>query len=124
MFEISTELRFSSAHHLNNYEGPCENVHGHNWIVKAYTRCNELNEIGLGIDFKDLQKALKNILKTLDHRDLNRIFEPLKINPSSENIAKYIYTELSKKVNNAQCRISRIDVQETPGNSASYFEND
>ena len=124
MFEISTELRFSSAHHLNNYEGPCENVHGHNWIVKAYARCSKLNEIGLGIDFKDLERALKSILETLDHRDLNTLFEPKKLNPSSENIAKYIFSELSKKINNSQCRISRIDVQETPGNCASYLEND
>ena len=124
MFEISTELRFSSAHKLNNYDGPCENIHGHNWIVKAYVRCSTLDSIGLGIDFKELRKELKKVIGKLDHRDLNVIFDPFGKNPSSENIAQYIYEELSKTVNGTNRHIAKIDVFETPGNCASYFKND
>lgn len=124
MFEISSEALFSAAHHLRNYNGPCENVHGHNWLVRAYIRCEKLNELSIGIDFKKLRTLLAEVLESLDHCDLNTLFNTEKDNPSSENIAQYIYNELGKKLEEPHCRVSRIDVYETPGNCASYFEND
>ena len=122
MFEISSEINFAAAHHLREYCGSCENLHGHNWLVRATVRAKELNSIGLAIDFKILKKHLKTVADKLDHVDLNTIFT--KENPSSENIAKYIYVELSKflKEENPQISVYRIDVWETPGNCASYFE--
>ena len=120
MFEVSTEVNFAAAHHLREYCGACENVHGHNWLVRASVRSENLNPIGLAIDFKDLKIHLKEVLEKLDHNDLNTVFTEELGNPSSENIAKYIYTELSKLIKNAQ--VYRVDVWETPGNCASYFE--
>lgn len=122
MYEVTTEEHFSAAHHLRDYNGPCENVHGHNWLVRASVRCEELNKLGIGIDFKELKKLLGEVIEKLDHRDINLIFEKQGCNPSSENIAGYIYRELDKKLREPGCRVSRIDVYETPGNSASYFE--
>ena len=124
MYEVTTEAHFSAAHHLRDYNGPCENVHGHNWLVRAAVRCGELNELGLAIDFKELKTRLKGILEKLDHRDINVVFEKEGFNPSSENIARYIYKELEKKLKESNCMVSRIDVYETPGNCASYFEHD
>jgi 6-pyruvoyltetrahydropterin/6-carboxytetrahydropterin synthase len=122
MFEVTTEINFAAAHHLREYCGSCENVHGHNWLVRAAVRSETLDKIGLAIDFKILKKYLKMISDKLDHNDLNTIFT--QDNPSSENIAKYIYYELSKliKQDYPQVRVHRIDVWETPGNCASYFE--
>lgn len=122
MFEISSEAHFSAAHHLRNYIGPCENVHGHNWVVRAVVRCEKLNELGIGIDFRTLKGALADIIQTLDHADLNAVFDPLTQNPSSENIAAYIYNHLAQRINTDLCRITRVEVSETPGNSAAYFE--
>lgn len=124
MFEISSQIHFSAAHHLINYDGDCENVHGHNWLVCATIRSNTLNDIGLGIDFKILKNMLTQVLDKLDHTDLNIIFNKKERNPSSENIARYIYQELEKTINEPNCIVYRIDVYETPGNCASYFEND
>lgn len=123
MFEVSSEISFSAAHHLKNYNGPCENVHGHNWLVRAHIRCEELDETGIGIDFKNLKALMKEIVLQLDHKDLNTIFDPDGLNPSSENIARYLFFELEKKLDEPRCTISRIDVCETPGNCASYFGN-
>ncbi|MCL1947369.1 MAG: 6-carboxytetrahydropterin synthase QueD [Chitinivibrionia bacterium] len=122
MFEISSEINFAAAHHLREYCGSCENLHGHNWLVRATVRAKELDKIGLALDFKILKKHLKIVVDKLDHVDLNTIFT--EENPSSENIAKYIYFELSKlfSVDNPQVFVFRIDVWETPGNCASYFE--
>ena len=122
MYEVTTEEYFSAAHHLRDYNGPCENVHGHNWLVRASVQCEQLNELGLAIDFKELKNLLKSILEKLDHSDINGIFEKEKCNPSSENIAGYLYKELDKKLKEPGCKVSRIDVYETPGNCASYFE--
>lgn len=124
MFEVSSEASFSAAHRLNNYNGPCENTHGHNWLVRATVRCEKINEIGIGIDFKKLKSELKTILAILDHCDLNTVFDELNINPSSENIARYIYEKLSESITEPHSSVCRIDVYETPGNCASYFEND
>jgi 6-pyruvoyltetrahydropterin/6-carboxytetrahydropterin synthase len=121
MFEISTESTFSAAHHLNCYEGPCENVHGHNWLVRAVVRCETLNTIGIGIDFKTLRALLSDILKELDHSDLNTVFEKQGLNPSSENCARYVYEKLEKMLAHESCRLVRVEVTETSGNTAAYY---
>ncbi|MFP4417297.1 MAG: 6-carboxytetrahydropterin synthase QueD [Chitinivibrionales bacterium] len=123
MYEISSEISFSASHRLVNYNGPCENLHGHNWLVRGYVQCEHLNEIGLGIDFKKLKSALKAVTDTLDHVDLNKVLAAHDINPSSENIAKYIYDELKKELAEDTCRVSKVEVYETPGNCAAYFEH-
>jgi 6-pyruvoyltetrahydropterin/6-carboxytetrahydropterin synthase len=122
MYEISSEACFSAAHHLKNYHGPCENVHGHNWVVRAHVRCESLNELGIGIDFRSVKNALTETTAELDHADLNTLFDPLGQNPSSENLAAYIFTKLRQRINNPQCTVSRVEVSETPGNTAAYFE--
>jgi 6-pyruvoyltetrahydropterin/6-carboxytetrahydropterin synthase len=121
MFEISTEASFSAAHHLNCYEGPCENVHGHNWSVRAVVRCESLNTAGIGIDFKTLKSMLAEVLRELDHTDLNAIFDKKGINPSSENCARYICEGLERLLTGESCRVVRVEVTETPGNTAAYI---
>lgn len=123
MFEVSSEVSFSAAHHLKNYGGPCENIHGHNWHVRAHIQCDTLNEIGIGIDFRHLKKELSAVVATLDHCDLNTIFDADGLNPSSENIARYLFKKLEERLNDTHRRVSRIDVYETPGNCASYCED-
>ena len=123
MYEITSEMNFSAAHHLLNYDGPCENVHGHNWLVRATVRCETLDKIGIGIDFKILKKALKATLDKLDHTDLNLIFNEEFGNPSSENIAYYIHGKIGEFLNDDRVKIYRVDVYETPGNCASYFND-
>ena len=122
MYEIRTEASFSAAHHLRDYAGPCENVHGHNWLVRATVRCRELNEMGIGIDFRTLKAALSAILAELDHTYLNQVLGETGLNPSSENIARYVFGKLQQAVEGEQCTVGRIEVFETPGNSAAYFE--
>ena len=121
MYEISSEVQFPAAHHLRNYNGPCENVHGHNWIVKAVVRCDKLNELGIGIDFRTIKTALAEAVKNLDHADLNALFDPLNKNPSSENLAEYIFQKLQQSLAGGGCSVARVEVSETPGNTAAFF---
>ncbi|HAA03288.1 MAG TPA: 6-carboxytetrahydropterin synthase QueD [Syntrophobacteraceae bacterium] len=123
VFEVYVKTHFSAAHRLEGYPGDCARTHGHNWIVEAYVECRELDRIGIGMDFRDIKQAVKEILFNLDHFDLNDL-EPFRgVNPSSENIAKYIYQELSKKLNTTSAKVSRIKVCEAPGAGAYYWED-
>ncbi len=123
MYDIKTTAVFSAAHSLKNYHGSCEHLHGHNWTVYATIRCSELDESGMGIDFKILKRTLKEILQRLDHSHLDTLFESeLNCNPSSENIARYIFSRLKEKLNTDTRNVHRVEVAETPGNSAAYFE--
>jgi len=123
VFEVYVKTHFSAAHRLEGYPGDCARTHGHNWIVEAYVECRELDRIGIGMDFRDIKQAVKEILFNLDHFDLNDL-EPFRgVNPSSENIAKYIYQELSKKLNTTSAKVSRIKVCESPGAGAYYWED-
>ena len=123
MFEITSETSFAAAHRLRNYDGPCENVHGHNWLVRATVRCEKLNDIGIAIDFKTLKQHLAAIVAELDHTDLNTVFDERSENPSSENVARHIYRALEKKLASSACRPWQVEVFETPGNGAAYFEH-
>lgn len=119
MFEIKAQMYFSAAHHLLNYEGECENQHGHNWLVEAYAVGNELDKSNILIDYKVLKKELKSVLDMLDHKDINELPYFQGISPSSEMISKFIYTELKKKIK----QLSKVSVWETSTSCASYYEN-
>jgi 6-pyruvoyltetrahydropterin/6-carboxytetrahydropterin synthase len=93
VFEICVEAQFSAAHSLSGYQGNCAQLHGHNWIVEVSVKCLELNNIGIGIDFRDIRQAIKNIINDLDHSCLNEHPEFKDTNPSSENIARFRNTE-------------------------------
>lgn len=122
MYELVVESKFAAAHQLRNYNGRCENLHGHNWRVTAHVSAEKLNEIGLAIDFVDLKRILREQLDQLEHVFLNEIFPFTEINPSSENIARWLYNNLSKKINNGNVMVSMITVWESDTASASYYE--
>ena len=122
VFEICVETHFSAAHSLIGYQGNCAQIHGHNWIVEVFVRCRELNDIGIGIDFRDVRQAIKDIIKDLDHSYLNEYPEFKNTNPSSENIANFLYRELGGKINSDNVKISKVKVSETRGAGAYYWE--
>ncbi|MGC9977398.1 MAG: 6-carboxytetrahydropterin synthase QueD, partial [Syntrophales bacterium] len=93
VFEISVTTEFSAAHALEGYPGDCAQVHGHNWTVEVFVRCRELNAMGIGIDFREVKQAVRESIENLDHSYLNEHPSFTKLNPSSENIAKFLYKE-------------------------------
>lgn len=123
VFEISIQKTFSSAHRLRNYNGQCEAVHGHNWKVEVFVRAKDPNPLGLAMDFKDLKDITRNILSDLDHKYLNEVPPFDKINPSSENIARYLYDRLKAEIQEPGVSVSKISVWESDNAVASYFED-
>jgi len=122
MFEVSVEAGFSSAHHLIEYKGKCENMHGHNWKVRASVGKDSLNGMGMVLDFVDFKKALNEILMRLDHKLLNDLPYFKKTNPTSENIAKYVYDELRNTLNISAGANLKVRVWETDTSCATYYE--
>ena len=122
MYEISIKTSFSSAHQIKGYNGACENLHGHNWLAEVFVRTNKLDEVGLGLDYKVLKKHTDHILSKLDHKNINKVSPFDKINPSSENIAMWLFRELSAMINTDSLKVFRVNIQETENFSASYFE--
>jgi 6-pyruvoyltetrahydropterin/6-carboxytetrahydropterin synthase len=122
VFEICVEAQFSAAHSLSGYQGNCSQLHGHNWIVEVFVKCSELNNIGIGIDFRDIRQAIKNIINDLDHSCLNERPEFKDTNPSSENIARFLYRQLGEKINSVNVKVSKVKVSETRSAGAYYWE--
>ena len=116
MHSVKVEGHFSSAHNLRGYKGKCEDLHGHNWKVHVSAAKEDLDKIGMVVDFKYLKKKLNDILDEFDHKYLNKIPYFKKINPTSENIAKYIYSRLKKSIPD----IKSVTVWENDASSATY----
>ena len=124
MYEISVTLHFSAAHYLPEYDGDCRSIHGHNWNVKATAYADTLDSTGLALDFRVLKAALAEILETLDHKNLNDVPELESMSPTAENISRWIFENLAKKVRRPGVRLGRVAVSESPGYEAVYRETE
>lgn len=122
VFEIFVKSEFAAAHCLRGYPGDCAQVHGHNWTVEVSLSCSELDRIGLGIDFREVKKAVRGVIAGLDHTDLNDHPHFKNLNPSSENIAVYLYREIGKRLDSDRVKVSGIKVSESPGQGVIYRE--
>jgi 6-pyruvoyltetrahydropterin/6-carboxytetrahydropterin synthase len=122
MFELMVETTFSAAHQLKGYKGKCERLHGHNWKIEVHVIAERLNEIDIAMDFQEIKKITNEVIAPLDHSVLNEIFPFTEKNPSSENIAKWIYDSLIKKIDNENIRVSAVTVLESETSSATYYE--
>jgi len=123
MYKLNVTSDFSSAHKLDGYEGLCKNLHGHNWKVRIGIMCEKVDNIGMTIDFGEVKKNLKEIMMMLDHTYLNELDHFKGINPTSENIAKFIYKEMKKRIEVPFCKMTDVEVWESDITSMVYFES-
>lgn len=122
MYEVMVEGSFSAAHNLRGYRKKCEKLHGHNWKVRVGIRGEKLDKYGMLIDFRDVRDYLEKIMEKLDHKYLNEI-SPFKVtNPTSENIARFIYNDLKFHLKGSQYRVSKVTVWESDTTSATYSQ--
>jgi 6-pyruvoyltetrahydropterin/6-carboxytetrahydropterin synthase len=118
MYSLKVEGTFSSAHNLRGYKGKCEDLHGHNWRVVICIKSKDLDSIGMVLDFKYLKKELNAELEKMDHKYLNKLSYFKKVNPTSENIAKYIFNKLITRIP----LLKSVTVWENSTSSATYEE--
>jgi 6-pyruvoyltetrahydropterin/6-carboxytetrahydropterin synthase len=122
MYEVSVEETFAAAHNLREYEGKCEDLHGHNYKVRVVLAGKELDSVGLLYDFVHLKEIVRVVIQSLDHKYLNELPPFDKLNPSAENLALHIYNQASKQLRKAPngAGIASITVWETETTAATY----
>jgi 6-pyruvoyltetrahydropterin/6-carboxytetrahydropterin synthase len=120
MYEVTIIKSFSAAHLLAEIGGKCEELHGHNFKVEVTVGAQELNSEGILIDFRLVKKWLKEILDKMDHQHLNDLSSFAGKNPSSENIAHFVYQEMQPKVKEAEVEVLRVKVWESESAVVTY----
>ena len=120
MFRLTVCDSFEAAHHLDGYVGKCANTHGHSYKVEVHFLAENLDDLGLGCDFAVLRDKLKQVMDPLDHQYLNKLTCFEGVNPSAENIAKYIFETLSKNNDLPNISVHEVAIKETDHYAATY----
>lgn len=120
ILKVLTE--FASAHTLRGYPGACSRMHGHNWKVEVEVEATALDAVGMGVDFKVIKNAAREIGDRLDHRYLNDLEPFTEVNPTAENIAAYFFRELRQSFAKPELRIKSVTLWETDRACVRYTE--
>ena len=122
MFQVSVEETFSSGHALRGYKGKCENVHGHNYRVQVTIQGQQLDSIGLLVDFVEVKKLMGRVVDRLDHQFINDLEPFTTVNPSAENLAKYFYENLTGQLTGLPpgAKLKHVVIWETDTAMARY----
>ena len=122
MFVLKIVTDFASAHSLRDYPGDCARLHGHNWQVEVSVCSQVLDDSGIAIDFREIKKQTKLVVKRLDHQYLNEIKPFDVLNPTAENIAKYFFDEIALLITNKDVKVKAVMIWETPRSAVTYSE--
>lgn len=122
-WQLTVRTQFSAAHALRHYEGRCERLHGHNFGVELTVEGEVLSpDTEILVDFKILKNMLRTVLDALDHQILNEIPPFDQINPSSENLSRYIWRQVEAPLRELGVRPYAVCVSEKDAQSATYRE--
>jgi len=121
-YQLKVVTDFASAHTLRDYPGACSRMHGHNWKVELEAVATRLDDVGMGVDFKVMKQAAREVGGQLDHQYLNEL-DPFKtVNPTAENIAAYMYKEISARINSDTIKVTALTLWETERACVRYSE--
>jgi 6-pyruvoyltetrahydropterin/6-carboxytetrahydropterin synthase len=123
MYEVKIVTQFAAAHRLENFKGKCESLHGHNWKVEVFLVGKNLDGAGLLMDFGEVKARTKQVLEEIDHKYLNELAAFQDRNPSSENLACYLYERLRAIFDRDGVKVRRVDVWESDTSCASYYQD-
>jgi 6-pyruvoyltetrahydropterin/6-carboxytetrahydropterin synthase len=123
MFVVTVQAHYDSAHFLRNYQGKCERLHGHRYVVELALATEELDVAGIAFDFVDVKKHLRELADQLDHRNLNDLPPFDTVEPSAENQARYFHDEMKRRLPPRMAdAVLYVKVWETPTQWAQYTE--
>lgn len=121
MYLLTVKEDFDAAHRVVGYPGKCDKLHGHCWTVEVAVEGNQLDELGMVVDFKYLKSLVRDILNIYDHRYLNELPDFAGKNPTAENIAAAIYHHVASGLESS-ASVRNVTVWESPGSSVTYSE--
>jgi len=122
-FTVTQICYFSAAHILKNYPLACEKLHGHNYKVLIEVTADELDKIGMVLDYYVIDEIAKKYIAKLDHGYLNDIPPFDKVNPTTENVAKWLYDNMADDIintDNSRAKLASITIWETDHNFVKY----
>lgn len=122
MYIINVKAHYDSAHFLRSYNGKCERLHGHRYVVEAAFGFEDVAEGGIAYDFTDAKRILREIADELDHQNLNDLPPFKEIESSAENQARYIFDEVRRRAGDEGKALLYVRVWETPNQWAQYSE--
>jgi 6-pyruvoyltetrahydropterin/6-carboxytetrahydropterin synthase len=120
MYELTVQGGFAAAHRLREYGGACENLHGHNWRVEVHLAGEQLDEIGILVDFREVKRLLAAALDELDHKYLNEVPPFDRINPTTENLSRHLCERLRQRMPE-RVRIRKVVLWESDGCGGAYL---
>jgi 6-pyruvoyltetrahydropterin/6-carboxytetrahydropterin synthase len=123
MYELKIITQFAAAHRLENFYGKCEALHGHNWKVEVFLAGERLDRAGLLLDFGVVKAKAREVLEEIDHKYLNELSAFKEQNPSSENLARYLFQRLSDTLNRDGVTVRRVNVWESDTSCAAYYQD-
>ena len=101
---VIERFKFESAHAVL-IDGQTEEIHGHTFRLEVAVEGERKK--GYIMDFLQLRAIVEDVIKKLDHRNLNTLFE----NPTTENIALWIASEIKKRLPD-RVRLRRLTLWE------------
>ncbi len=122
MYNLTIETEFAAAHRIKEAGGKCERLHGHTWKVQVTIQGEKLNARGILIDFREVKKIIKKSINKLDHQYLNEVLKNME--PTTENIAKYLFKKLEKELNSERVKLSKVKVGESDKTWVSYSQGE
>jgi len=123
LYELTVRSAFEAAHFIGGYNGKCSRLHGHNWTVETVVRGEELDALGMLIDFKIIKAELNKVLEDFDHRFLNELETFAEENPTAENLARKIFRQLAtNEIFSGSTKLYAVKVFESPNSCVTYYE--
>ena len=122
MYKIYIETHFDAAHQLIGYQGECGKLHGHRWKISVEVETDQVNDIGICMDFKDLKAYTDEVINLFDHQHINEIPPFDQLNPTAENLAKFIFDEVNKKLPD-DVKMKEVTVWESEKYAVTYYES-
>jgi len=120
MYQISIKRHFDAAHFVRDYPGNCAKIHGHRWIVILNIESEQVNELGLTVDFRSMKGAVDAVIDEFDHTLLNDHEQFQYENPTTENICRYLYEHLTDQVEELGSSLASVEVWESPTAGVKY----
>ena len=122
IYTIRVEKQFEAAHNLREYHGAPEPLHGHTWKAEVEFERIGLDHEGMAIDFLEVQESLDQLTQPFEHHYINELPPFDTVNPSAENIAAWLFDELSKKFASHPAKVKKVIIWEGPRYSAEVEE--
>ncbi len=123
---VRASTEFSAAHVLHGYAGACNRVHGHNFKVELEVETRSLDEVGMAVDFTEIESIAASIAQDLDHRLLNEVPPFNEVNPTAENLGAYFWTRtktaLKATSRGDAVQLRAVTVRENDRTSVTYTE--